>query len=104
MHERLDKLEKAQDQGLDQNQKTNPPIILGEKVGEYVYGSIEQHEEKDERLIEWDGEEDNLRRSARSTGAVSQSSQQQGTSSNLEEMKWEAEPPLEALQYVVFPY
>lgn len=104
MEEKMDKLEEDRDQGQDQNEKSNRSIILGEKVGEYVFGSIELHEEKDERLIEWDGEEDNLRRSARSTGAVSQSSQQQDNSSNMEEMKWEAEPPLEALQYVVLPY
>lgn len=74
-----------------------------ETTGESVYVITENPEEQDERLIDWDGEKPNSGRSDLRAGTANQRFQQQGNTSNRDEIDWEPEPPLEVSQYVVAP-
>lgn len=69
-------------------------------IGESIYVITEHPRETDEREIEWDGEEESSsRRSDPSAGTVNRRSQRHNRS-NVDEIDWEPEPPLEASQYV----
>lgn len=71
-----------------------------ETTGESVYVITENPEEQDERLIDWDGEKPNSGRSDLRAGTANQRFQQQGNTSNRDEIDWEPEPPLEVSQIV----
>lgn len=74
-----------------------------EIIGESVYVVTEHNDEKDERSIEWDGEED-IVKSERSAGTNNQRPRRQSNRSNRDETDWESEPSLEAVQYVIASY